>query len=322
MFKKNFHIFFSIESSCDDMCFSLYMSTYGIIKSLICHQNSVHKFYGGIVPQLASICHKMSVFSLYRYMLLYIDRNINKFFFTFTKGPGFKYSLRNALLLCKFIFFSFRIPFFALNHLEGHVFSAFLGKEKKLIFPFLSFIISGGHTIVIRVSDCFFSIILGKGNDDSIGELFDKIARSFGFWYPGAFYLEKNALYGFFLLFLEMKNFFFNSKSFFFSFSGFKTYFFFLSYIFFFTYRNIKNLSFFFEYLIFFLLFCVYKNSVNYTYIKDCFFVGGVSTNTFLKKYFFLNFKKQIFFPFSLYSSDNAAMVNVCSYFKFLYYFL
>ena len=316
-FLFNSRVFFSFEGSCDDTCISIYLGSFGVLRSIICSQHVAHKFYGGIVPVLAQSCHRIILLSGIRFLLLSLRVKNNLFFINYTKGPGLKYSLLSIVVLVRFMIIKLRISFFSINHLSGHIFSNFIGKEQKLIFPFISFVVSGGHTIFIIVLNVLFFFVLGRKVDDSVGEVFDKIARSLGFLYPGASFLEKEALCGSFF-FLKKKYIFSGSNKVYFNISnsGFKTFFYLLSQYFFFTKRDTENISALFQRMISFLLCYSVDSFVGYTGINNIFFSGGVSMNIFFRKYIYLECNRRFFFPSSMFSLDNAPMIGIISYFK------
>ena len=172
-----------IESSCDETSVSV-ISDGKILSNLISSQD-IHKIYGGVVPELSSRAHLQMVMPLVRQALL--DSNLEKAqidLVAATAGPGLIGALLVGLTFAKGFAYSLNKPFVPVNHIEGHVFSGFLMKEKPE-FPFLSLVVSGGHTLLLLVKSDVEIIKLGSTIDDAAGEAFDKVSKLIGLGYPG-----------------------------------------------------------------------------------------------------------------------------------------
>lgn len=172
-----------IESSCDETSVSV-ISDGKILSNLISSQD-IHKIYGGVVPELSSRAHLQMVMPLVRQALL--DSNLEKEkidLVAATAGPGLIGALLVGLTFAKGFAYSLNKPFVPVNHIEGHVFSGFLMEEKPE-FPFLSLVVSGGHTLLLLVKSDVEIVKLGSTIDDAAGEAFDKVSKLVGLGYPG-----------------------------------------------------------------------------------------------------------------------------------------
>ena len=172
-----------IESSCDETSVAI-LSDDIVIANLISSQD-FHSKYGGVVPELSSRAHLQLIKPLVDRALSkadieFLDLNL----ITATAGPGLIGALLVGLTFAKGLAFSLNAPFIAVNHIEGHIFSGFLMKDKPE-FPFLALVVSGGHTLLLYVKDFTNIVQLGTTVDDAAGEAFDKVSKMLGFGYPG-----------------------------------------------------------------------------------------------------------------------------------------
>jgi N6-L-threonylcarbamoyladenine synthase len=182
----------SIESSCDDSSIAI---TEINSKKLLFYrkisQESEHSHFGGVVPELASRLHAVA--------LPQILEESKEFFpklkaIAVTNGPGLGVTLMEGVEMAKTISVMLNIPIIAINHLKAHIYSLFI--EKETIFPILVLLISGGHTMIVKVESLNSMQILASTMDDSIGESFDKCAKMMNLGYPGGPEIEKLALMG------------------------------------------------------------------------------------------------------------------------------
>ncbi|MBI3124137.1 MAG: tRNA (adenosine(37)-N6)-threonylcarbamoyltransferase complex transferase subunit TsaD [Ignavibacteriales bacterium] len=172
-----------IESSCDETSVSV-ISDGKILSNLISSQD-IHKIYGGVVPELSSRAHLQMVMPLVRQALLGSNLEKEKIdLVAATAGPGLIGALLVGLTFAKGFAYSLNKPFVPVNHIEGHVFSGFLMEEKPE-FPFLSLVVSGGHTLLLLVKSDVEIVKLGSTIDDAAGEAFDKVSKLIGLGYPG-----------------------------------------------------------------------------------------------------------------------------------------
>lgn len=172
-----------IESSCDETSAAV-LSDNKILSNLISSQD-FHAEYGGVVPELSSRAHLQIVKPLVDKALKESDlkfADIN--LITATAGPGLIGALLVGLTYAKGLAFSLNKPFIAVNHIEGHIYSGFLMKDKPK-FPLLSLVVSGGHTLLLYVKSFTEIQQLGTTVDDAAGEAFDKVSKMLSFGYPG-----------------------------------------------------------------------------------------------------------------------------------------
>ncbi|MBU0475245.1 MAG: tRNA (adenosine(37)-N6)-threonylcarbamoyltransferase complex transferase subunit TsaD [Bacteroidetes bacterium] len=172
-----------LESSCDETSVSIIRDD-KILANLISSQH-FHLKYGGVVPELSSRAHLQMITPLFKEAL--IKAKIPKEeidVVSATAGPGLIGALLVGLNFGKALSYSLNKPFVAVNHIEGHIFSGFLMKDKPE-FPILTLVVSGGHTLLLLVKDDLNIVKLGTTIDDAAGEAFDKVAKMIGLGYPG-----------------------------------------------------------------------------------------------------------------------------------------
>ncbi len=187
-------ILLAVESSCDETSAAVLKN--GRIASNIIASQSVHLKYGGVVPELASRAHIVKITSVVEDALQKAETKLEDVeFLAATRGPGLMGSLLVGLTFVKGLALMRNLPFLGVNHLEGHLFSACI-EYPELKPPFLSLVVSGGHTMLVRVNDVRDYQILGQTQDDAAGEAFDKVAKILGLPYPGGPAVEKLAAEG------------------------------------------------------------------------------------------------------------------------------
>jgi N6-L-threonylcarbamoyladenine synthase len=182
----------SIESSCDDSSIAV---TEINTKKLVFHkkisQEKEHSIYGGVVPELASRLHAIALPQILAQTQEYFPKLKAV---AVTNQPGLGVTLMEGIAMAKTLSAVLDIPLIAVNHLKAHIYSLFV--EKEAIFPILTLLISGGHTMIVRVKNFDDMQILATTMDDSIGESFDKCAKMMDLGYPGGPIIEKLALNG------------------------------------------------------------------------------------------------------------------------------
>ena len=305
-----------IESSCDDTGLAIINSDGQIINHITSSQHEIHAKYGGIVPELASRDHVKKFIPLLQVLLersaMTMD-DINMI--AFTNGPGLLGPLLAGVSLSKTLGWSNNIPTIEVNHLEAHIYSPMI-TEKNLKPPFISLLVSGGHTILSSVDDNFHITTLGTTLDDSAGECFDKIARKLNLGYPGGPEISKRS---------ELSN---NNKFIFprpmiksnnynFSFSGLKTHVTQLINKTGLTEDLISDIAFDFENAILDVLITKTLRAADNLNIENIVISGGVSANIRLRERF--NKEKgnrKIFFPDIAFSTDNGAMIAFMGWLK------
>lgn len=180
-----------IETSCDETSVSI-ISDGKLLSNLISSQD-FHVKYGGVVPELSSRAHLQMIEPLVKQALDEANVSKNEIdLIAATAGPGLIGALLVGLNFGKALSYSLNIPFVSVNHIEGHLFSGFLMKEKP-VFPFLGLVVSGGHTLLLLVEDDLHITKLGTTIDDAAGEAFDKVAKMLGLGYPGGPMIQEYA---------------------------------------------------------------------------------------------------------------------------------
>lgn len=213
-----------IETSCDDTAVALLKGQKEILSEIVSSQVSDHAVFGGVVPEYASRMHMEAILPLVRAVLN--EGGINDpardlDLVAVTYGPGLMGSLMVGVMTAKGLSQSWNVPLIGVNHLEGHIFANVVKHHPELSPPFLSMVVSGGHTEIILVRSYGNYELLGATRDDAAGEAFDKVAKLLGLGYPGGPLVDRAASTGAFSIDLPvpMKD----KKEIAFSFSGLKT---------------------------------------------------------------------------------------------------
>ncbi len=182
----------SIESSCDDSSIAI---TEIKTKKLIYHkkisQDKEHSKYGGVVPELAARLHTEALPKILKECKPYLDDTKAV---AVTNEPGLSVTLIEGVTMAKALSIALHKPLIAVNHLKGHIASLFI--EQDGVFPMITLLVSGGHTMVLKVNDFFHYEVLATTLDDSFGESFDKVAKMLGLGYPGGPKVEEYAKKG------------------------------------------------------------------------------------------------------------------------------
>lgn len=185
-----------LETSCDETGVAIYHSEYGLINHLLYSQVDMHREYGGVVPELASRDHIRKLIPLIKQSLNeshLSSRDINGI--AYTAGPGLIGALLVGAATARSLAWSWAIPAVAVHHMEGHLLAPMLEK-KPPEFPFVALLISGGHTLLVRVEGVGRYQLLGESLDDAAGEAFDKVAKMLDLGYPGGPELSSLAEHG------------------------------------------------------------------------------------------------------------------------------
>jgi len=322
-------VILGIESSCDDTAAAVIKD--GKLLSNIIANQKVHAFYGGVVPELASRAHQQNIIPVIHKAIA--DAGINKNEISavaFTRGPGLLGSLLVGASFAKSFAMGFNIPLIEVNHMQGHILAHFISKENeqaaevnKPLFPFLCLTVSGGHTQIVLIKDYFDMTILGETIDDAAGEAFDKAAKILGLPYPGGPLIDKYAALGNSLKYKFTKPIVPELN---FSFSGLKT-----GFMNFINNETIKSSNFVtdnlndicasIQHVIIEILMDKLKKAVVETGINQVAIAGGVSANSGLR--YALKESENLygwktFIPPFEYCTDNAAMIAITGYFKYL----
>jgi N6-L-threonylcarbamoyladenine synthase len=189
-------IILGIETSCDETSVAMVKNGRQILSNIVASQMEIHQEYGGVVPEIASRQHMDYIFITCQEALKKAGVGLEDIDgIAVVNGPGLKGSLLVGLSFAKAIAFALNKPLIGVNHIEGHIYANFLN-HKEIKTPFISLIVSGGHTSLFLVQKMGQYQELGITRDDAAGEAFDKIARYFGLGYPGGPIIEKMASTG------------------------------------------------------------------------------------------------------------------------------
>jgi N6-L-threonylcarbamoyladenine synthase len=189
-------VILGIDTSCDDTSASVVQDGTRILSNVVSSQENIHKRYGGIVPELASRRHIEMIWPVVNEALASANNELDDLSaVAVCYGPGLIGSLLVGCSFAKAVCFSRNIPLVSVNHLEGHIFSCFL-QEPVPEYPFLSLIVSGGHTSLYRVDGFRRYRELGRTRDDAAGEAYDKVSKLLNLGYPGGPVIDRLAQTG------------------------------------------------------------------------------------------------------------------------------
>lgn len=319
-------IILGIESSCDDTSAAIIRD--GVLLSNITASQSVHANYGGVVPELASRAHQQNIIPVVHEALSVagVDKaDISAV--AFTRGPGLLGSLLVGTSFAKGFSQALNIPLVDVNHLQAHVLAHFISdandSPKFPEFPFLCLLVSGGNSQIIVVRSHFDMEIVGQTIDDAAGEAFDKCAKVMGLPYPGGPFVDKLAKEGNSAAFVFSKP---QIPDYNYSFSGLKTSFLYLvrdkvkenpNFI----AENMNDLCASIQYSVVEILMNKLRKASKDLKIKQVALAGGVSANSALRQAFAEHAQKydwEVYVPAIAYTTDNAAMIAISGYFKYL----
>lgn len=189
-------IVLGIESSCDETAAAVIADGNKLLSNVVASQVKVHERYGGVVPEIASRKHMEAIVPVILQALNDAGKALDGIDgISVTRGPGLIGSLLVGLSAAKALALARHIPFVGVNHLKGHVSSAFL-MDNPPEFPFIALVVSGGHTTIYRAEDFERFTLLGQTRDDAAGEAFDKAANLLGIGYPGGVAIDHLAKQG------------------------------------------------------------------------------------------------------------------------------
>lgn len=190
-------IILGIETSCDDTGVALVKNGKDLIGSLVASQTKIHKKFGGIVPEVASRKHLETILPLIDKLLKQTDLSKSDIdAIAVTNKPGLLGSLLIGINTAKTLAYLWDKPLIEVDHLIGHIYSAFLNKNVPKKFPVLALIVSGGHTELVLMNNKNKFKSVGRTRDDAVGEAFDKVAKLMGLGYPGGPAISKIAKEG------------------------------------------------------------------------------------------------------------------------------
>ena len=318
-------IILGIESSCDDTSAAVIKD--GVMLSNVIASQKVHEAYGGVVPELASRAHQQNIVPV-------VSEAIRQAGITkedidgiaFTRGPGLLGSLLVGTSFAKGLSLALNIPLLDVNHLHGHVLSHFIKEDETTEvpeFPYLCLLVSGGNSQIIKVISPSDMEVLGQTIDDAAGEAFDKCAKVMGLPYPGGPYIDRLAAEGDATRFKFSKP---HIAGLDYSFSGLKT-------SFLYTLRdekkvnpnfveeNMADLAASLQKTIIDILMDKFAKAIKQTGIKTVAIGGGVSANSGVRNAVAEYCERRgikAFIPKRSFTTDNAAMIAISGYFKYL----
>jgi N6-L-threonylcarbamoyladenine synthase len=185
-----------IESSCDETAAAVVKNGIHILSTVVSSQVSIHHSYGGVVPELASRKHVEAIVPVVNEALAQAGVGFDQINgIAVTRGPGLVGSLLVGFSFAKACSYALGIPWIGVDHLEGHIHSIFLEPDPPP-YPFISLLVSGGHTGIYHVTAFGKSILLGRTRDDAAGEAYDKVAKMLGLGYPGGLVIDRLARQG------------------------------------------------------------------------------------------------------------------------------
>lgn len=311
----------ALESSCDETSASVIQD--GKVLSNTILSQSVHEIYGGVVPELASRAHQQHIISVVRKALKDSKVSIDDLdAIAFTRGPGLLGALLVGISFAKGLSIARNIPLIEVNHMQAHILAHFI-EDPKPEFTFLCLTISGGHTQLVLVKEHLDMEIIGETHDDAVGEAFDKIAKMLGFPYPGGHLIDKHAKLGNPLKFKFPLT---VMPGYDYSFSGIKTA------VLYFLRDQLKNDKSFIEHNLNDLCASIQHTLVEMLFeklilaakkesITEIAIAGGVAANSRIREKLVEladQYKWSTYIPRLEYCTDNAAMIGIVGYYKFL----
>lgn len=181
----------AIESSCDETSAAVVRDGREVLSNVIASQIDTHKKYGGVVPEVASRMHIEAIDGVVKEALIEAKVSLDDIdAIGVTYGPGLVGALLVGLQYAKGLAFASKKPLVGVNHIEGHICANYI-QHKDLVPPFMSLVVSGGHTFIVYVRDYGVFEVLGQTRDDAAGEAYDKVARALGLGYPGGPKIDK-----------------------------------------------------------------------------------------------------------------------------------
>lgn len=314
-------VILAIESSCDET--SVAICNNGKITANVIANQTIHENYGGVIPELASRVHQQNIVPVIHQALT--DAKVSKNEINavaFTRGPGLLGSLLVGVSFAKSFALALNLPLVSVNHMHAHILAHFID-DPKPEFPFLCLTVSGGHTQIVLVRDYFDMEVVGETLDDAAGEAFDKTAKILNLPYPGGPLVDRYAKEG------NPEAFKFPEpqiKGLNYSFSGLKT-----SILYFiraqekenpnFTVDNLNDICASVQYSIVNILLNKLKKAAAEYGIKEIAIAGGVSANSGLRlalQNMADQFNWNVYIPAFEYCTDNAGMIAIAGYYKFL----
>lgn len=312
----------AIESSCDETSAAVVVNGREVLSNVIASQIDTHKKYGGVVPEVASRMHIEAISGVVEEALKEANVTLDKIdAIGVTYGPGLVGALLVGLQFAKGLSFATKKPLIGVNHIEGHICANYI-QHKELKPPFVSLVVSGGHTFIVHVKNYGDYEVIGQTRDDAAGEAYDKVARALGLGYPGGPKIDKLAKEGNpkAIVFPKAN---FHEETLDFSFSGVKSAV--LNYLNKCKMQEIEvnkaDVAASFQHAVIdvlkenVLLTCKKRN------VKTIAIAGGVASNSSLRDTLIKEASKrgiEVLFPAPILCTDNAAMIGSAAYFNFV----
>lgn len=319
--EKQFKIL-AIESSCDETAAAVVVNGREVLSNIISSQIDIHKKFGGVVPEVASRKHIEAISAV-------ADEALEVAGVTFkdidavavTYGPGLVGALLVGLQYAKALAYSLGVPLIGVNHIEGHISANFI-QYKELEPPFVTLVVSGGHTFIVHMKDYGNFEVMGQTRDDAAGEAYDKVARAIGLGYPGGPKIDKLAKEGNENA-IKFPRANFHEESLDFSFSGIKSAV--LNYL---NKLEMKGESYnqadvaaSFQKSVVDVLVDNAMKACKIKAVDKIAIAGGVAANSYLRNAMIKRGEKEgikVLFPEMILCTDNAAMIGSAAYFEYL----
>lgn len=311
----------AIETSCDETAAAVVENGREVLSNVISSQIDLHTLYGGVVPEIASRKHLEVIDEVVKEALEKADKTLEEIdAIGVTYGPGLVGALLVGLSHAKAMAYAMKKPLIGVHHIEGHICANYI-ENKEFEPPFVTLVVSGGHSHLVYVSDYGKYEILGKTLDDAAGEAYDKVARAIGMGYPGGPKIDKSAKLG--QPTIKFPRVFLDSNSFDFSFSGLKSSV--LNYI---NKQNMMN-----EPIVIEDVACSFQEAVVEVLVektiratksrgvKKVALAGGVASNSGLRKAMAQACEENGFelsTPSPILCTDNGAMIGCAAYYEYL----
>lgn len=309
-----------IETSCDETAVALYDAKRGLLAHEIHRQTAMHNEYGGVVPELASRDHIRRCLPLIKKALKTARKQVKDIHgIAYTKGPGLVGALFVGAAIGRSLGWALDVPTIGVHHMEAHLLAPMLEKKAPK-FPFIALLVSGGHTLLIQVTDVGEYRLLGESLDDACGEAFDKTARLLGLPYPGGPVIETLAKQG------NPQRFHFprpmtDRSGLDFSFSGLKTAVVNTMHIEGWEEQTKADLAAAFQDAVIDTLIIKCRRALEQTQLNTLVIAGGVSANQLLRERMQTmakDLKANVFYPRAEFCTDNGAMVAYAGYQRLL----
>ncbi|MDU5106566.1 MULTISPECIES: tRNA (adenosine(37)-N6)-threonylcarbamoyltransferase complex transferase subunit TsaD [unclassified Clostridium] len=312
----------SIESSCDETSAAIVKDGREVLSNIIASQIETHKKYGGVVPEVASRMHIEVINGVVIEALEEANVKLEDIdAIGVTYGPGLVGALLVGLQYAKGLSYSLKKPLVGVNHIEGHICANYI-EHKDLKPPFVSLVVSGGHTFIVHVKDYGEYEVIGQTRDDAAGEAYDKVARALGLGYPGGPKIDKLAKEGNEKA-IEFPKANFHDDTLDFSFSGVKSAV--LNYLNKCKMQNVEinkaDVAASFQKAVIDVLKQNVLKTCREKNVDKIAIAGGVASNSALRETLIKAASKEgikVLFPSQILCTDNAAMIGSAAYFNFL----